>query len=161
MSKLPNIIFLDFDSVICNPATCIAVGDTGGCFGYLDPISCSLIRMLCEEHNCKIVISSSWRILYDNEAIRAILSAACPRLGRYMFYGEKWCTIRSDTGYRGKEIKHWIDKYSIEFNKFVILDDNSDMEPLIDSFVQTDAYEGFLYKDYLKAVKILGGNDDY
>lgn len=30
----------------------------------------------------------------------------------------------------------------------------------MDSFVQTDAYEGFLYKDYLKAVKILGENDE-
>ena len=157
----PNIIFLDFDGVICNPSTCIAVGDTGGCFSYIDPTSALLVRKLCEEHNCKIVVSSTWRKFYDKHAIEAILSANCPRLGRYVWNDETdWRTkdlYDPLTGgvERGVEIENWIRHNSDLFYKFVILDDNSDMANLHDSFVQTDAYRGFGYEDYRKAVAIL------
>lgn len=156
-SKLPNIIFLDFDGVLCNPRACLAVGDTG-CYSYLDPIACQLIKRLCTEHNCRLVISSSWRLLYDLYAIQGILNAACAGLGSLMYTTEKWRTVSSDDGYRGREIKEWVDKYSTEFNRFVIIDDDSDMEPLMESFVKTDAYDGIGFMDYMKAKKILTGN---
>lgn len=151
----PNIVFLDFDGVICNPGTCIAMGDVGGCFSYIDPVSAHLVKRLCDETNSKIVISSSWRLLYDQWAIRAILGAVVPKLGDYIWHSsEEWCTPNLGTE-RGIEIKSWVDKHSSEFNRFVILDDNSDMESVEGSFVQTDAYEGFGYKHFKQAVKIL------
>lgn len=153
---LPNIIFLDIDGVICNPETCIAEGEIAG-YNYLDPISCRLVRRLCEEHNCRIVISSSWRKLYDQYALQGILGAACPSLGHYMYTDDRWKTP-SLSGCRGSEIKAWIDKYSSEFDNFVILDDDSDMEPLMDNFVHTDALQGFRLKDFIKACEILKGN---
>jgi hypothetical protein len=158
VSKLPNIIFLDFDGVICNPATNLAVGDNTA--SYIDPVSCGLIKQLCIEFNCRIVISSSWRILYNQYAIQAILGAACPALGRYMYSDDRWktgsrkgCTLE-ERG-RGKEILDWINTYSTEFNNFVILDDDSDMEPLLDNFVKTDCYDGFRFAHFLKARDIL------
>ena len=156
---LPNIIFLDMDGVLVNPETCIAEEDRGG-FSYIDPVSARLVRKLCEEHNCRIVISSTWRKIFDTYAMQAILGAACPRLGTYMYSDERWCTISSDSGYRGEEIKAWIDKYPTTFNRFVILDDDSDMEPLMDNFVHTDAHQGFRMRDYIKAEKILRGETE-
>jgi len=158
----PNIIFLDFDGVICNPETCAAVGDQMA--SYIDPVSAGLVKRLCVDHNCKIVISSSWRILFNRETINAILGAVCPNLGRYMFRDEKWCTERFngvtiDQHGRGKEIKAWIDKYSNEFENFVILDDDSDMEPLMDNFVKCDTYSGFRFNEFMKAVDILKGKE--
>jgi hypothetical protein len=150
---LPNIIFLDFDGVICNPETCIAEGEIAG-YNYLDPVSCRLVKRLCEEYNCRIVISSSWRKLYDQYALQGILGAACPSLGHYMYTDERWKTPSLGTE-RGQEILQWINKYSAEFDNFVILDDDSDMEPLLDNFVHTDAFQGMRLRDFIKAAEIL------
>jgi hypothetical protein len=106
------------------------------------------------------VISSSWRKLFDAQSMRAILGAVCPRLGNYMYTDERWRTISSYSGYRGNEISAWIDKYSGEFNRFVILDDGRDMEPLIDNFVHTDAYQGFRLKDFIKAGRIIRNENE-
>jgi len=161
----PNIIFLDFDGVICNPNTCLAMGNTGH-FSYLDPVSLNLVKRLCVEHNCRIVISSSWRNLYDKFSIKAILNAACPNLGQYVIENnEAWKTVSlsgvttEDHG-RGKEIYWWIKEHSSEFNNFVILDDDADMEPLFDNFVQTDHNIGFTFNDFEKAVVILKRSPD-
>jgi hypothetical protein len=158
----PNIIFLDFDGVICNPETCIAEGEIAG-YNYLDPVSCRLVKRLCEEYNCRIVISSSWRKLYDQYALQGILGAACPSLGHYMYTDERWKTptingVPYEEHGRGKEILQWINKYSSEFDNFVILDDDSDMEPLTDNFVHTDAFQGMRLRDFIKAAEILKGN---
>jgi hypothetical protein len=157
----PNIIFLDFDGVICNPETCIAEGEIAG-YNYLDPVSCRLVKRLCEEYNCRIVISSSWRKLYDQYALQGILGAACPSLGHYMYTDERWKTptlngVPYEQHGRGKEILQWINKYSSEFDNFVILDDDSDMEPLMDNFVHTDAFQGMRLRDFIKAAEILKG----
>lgn len=164
MSK-PNIIFLDYDGVLVNPETCIAVGDVGGIFSYIDPVSAGLVKRLCEEFNCKIVTSSSWRLQYDQYALQGILNASCPKLGSYMYMDEKWRTesfngVPIDQHGRGKEIKAWIDKYSSEFENFVILDDDSDIEPLMDNFVKCDTYSGFRFNQYIEARKILKGNQN-
>lgn len=155
----PNIIFLDVDGVLVNPETCIAEDDKEG-YSYFDPISAHLVRRLCEENNCRIVISSSWRKLFDAESMKAILGAVCPRLGNYMYTDDRWCTVSLngvpyDQFGRGKEIKQWIDKYSSQFSNFVIIDDDSDMEPFMDNLVRTDAYQGFRLRDFIKADKIL------
>jgi hypothetical protein len=163
-SELPNIIFLDFDGVICNPRACIATRDTGGVFSYLDPIACLLVKRLCEDNNAKLVISSSWRILYDRFSIRGILDAACPKLGSFMYSDDKWCTPSHNggNGYefgRGREIHSWIRNYSTEFNRFVILDDDSDMEPYMDSLVKCETYDGIGYHQWHKAEQILRGEE--
>ena len=160
MSKpLPNIIFLDVDGVICNPETCISEGEVSG-YNYLDPVSCGLVKRLCKDYNCRIVISSSWRKLYDQYAMQGILGAACPSLGSYMYTDERWKTesingVPYEQHGRGKEIKAWLDKYSGEFNNFVILDDDNDMHPLESNFVHTDTHQGFRLRDFIKACEIL------
>lgn len=160
--ELPNIIFLDFDGVLCNPRACVAVGNTGGVYSYLDPIACLLVKKLCVDNNAQLVISSSWRIEYDRWAIQAILNANCPGLGNFMWRGSDWCTPNHNgtdglTFGRGREINAWIKKHYSEFFRFVILDDESDMEPLMDSLVQCDLYDGIGFQQWRKADNILSG----
>lgn len=163
MTALPNIIFLDMDGVLCNPRACLAVGNVGGGYSYLDPIACMLVKRLCEECNAKIVISSAWRQEFSREAMQAILNAACAKLGDYIWQSHEWwrttnCAYEigvSDTSDRGREIKHWIDKHETQFNNFCILDDMADMRPLQDSLVKCDCYDGIGFNQYYAAEKLL------
>ena len=160
----PNIIFLDMDGVLCNPRACLAVRNNG-MYSYLDPIACLLVKRLCDDNNAKLVISSAWRLDMQLNTFQSLLSAACPQLGEYIWNSQTWwrttsAVFSNDVGHfcnRGHEIRHWIDNHTSEFNRFVILDDNSDMEPYMDSLVLTDAYDGIGFKDFMKAEKILRG----
>jgi hypothetical protein len=151
---LTNIIFLDFDGVIVNPETCVAEGERGG-YSYFDPISTRLVKRLCEENNCRIVVSSSWRLLYnDSVVMQTLLSAVCPNLGNYMYQDSRWRT-KSLATQRGEEILQWTKDYEGTFDKFVILDDDSDMNPFMDRLVHTNPYQGFRMKDFIKAKELL------
>lgn len=151
------------DGVLCNPRACIAVGNTGAGYDYLDPIACMLVKRLCEEYNAKLVISSAWRQEYSREAMKAILSANCPNLGRFMWYDTPhWRTDSmayeigvTETSDRGREIKKWIDQHETQFNNFVILDDMADMRPLQASLVRCCPYDGIGFFQWQAAGKIL------
>ena len=81
---------------------------------YLDPVVCMLVKKLCVDNNARIVISSSWRSTYDQQAMRAILNAACPALGDLIVDDKDWWCTRSwvhsddddNTSDRGREITH-------------------------------------------------------
>jgi hypothetical protein len=160
---LPNIVFLDMDGVLVTPRACIAVGNTGVGYTYLDPIACSLVKRLCEQCNAKIVISSAWRQMYDRYAMESILAAACPNLDRFFWQcNTHWRTGNmayeegiTETSDRGREIKQWIDNHETKFNNFVVLDDMADMRPVQDNLVRCDYYEGFGFHTYMAAQKIL------
>ena len=47
----------------------------------------------------------------------------------------------------------------LENKRFIIIDDDSDMEPYMDRLVQTDARHGLMWKDADKAIEMLGGKD--
>ncbi len=60
----------------------------------------------------------------------------------------------------------WLDKLCKEFTAdivitstwrkdFVILDDDSDMEPYTDHLIKTDTYDGFTFNSYVKAKELL------
>lgn len=51
-------------------------------FHHFDPESCGLIRMLCQAYDAKLVITSSWRLFYNEEQLRAIINIF--DLGAYM-----------------------------------------------------------------------------
>jgi hypothetical protein len=163
-TKLPNIIFLDMDGVLCNPRACLAVGNNG-MYSYLDPIACLLVKKLCEECNAKLVISSMWRHHYNKDAMEAILNAACSKLGNYIWNSDIWWKTadhsftdfetQSSTSDRGREIKNWVDNHQTKFNNFVILDDMGDMRPVQDSLVKCCPYDGIGYLEYHNAQKIL------
>lgn len=152
------------DGVLCTPRACIAVGNTGRGFSYLDPISCLLVRNLCEKYDCQLVISSTWRLgNIDRFSFASILNANCPNLGDYIYRDEEhWRTPTSIDNYpdprnrRGTEIGEWIKKNDLNMKMFIILDDDSDIAPYQDYFVKCDVYDGMTFQAYLKAKALLG-----
>lgn len=75
--------------------------------------------------------------------MRAILNAACPSLGDFIFTDAKWWKTKNfidsydneGSSERGREISDWIYNNAETFNNFVILYDLADMRPLQDSLV--------------------------
>lgn len=144
-----NIVFLDFDGVIVNPATCQKNGDTEEPYTFFDKDSCDLVKKLCEESNARIVISSSWRLHHSQDAIQSILNAVCSNLGYYLH--DDWQTHHMDIGHRALEIREWLSEHPN--NQFLILDDNpikdnDGQEPYSKYTVTTDHDEGFTVENY-------------
>jgi hypothetical protein len=116
---------------------------------------------LIERSNANIVVSSVWRILRSTALLRQIL------VDSGFKYPEKVIgrTPTSSSGGRGGEIKVWLEywsKYnSEEITSFVILDDDSDMEPFMDRLVQTDSDDGLLMEHVEKAIVILNSEEPY
>lgn len=121
-----------------------------------------LKKMLLSDDKVMIVISSVWR-KGGIKKMRKILSL-------YGIPPERviGSTILSKSGYRGLEIDAWLNgtdfcwdtlkrrQHSYVVEKFVILDDDADMEPHMSKLVMTDSYDGFGHESYLKAMSILG-----
>lgn len=121
-------------------------------YSEFNPKSCQLLNDIIKETGARIVVSSSWRLdgihrmnilfkylglpnIYD------ITPSLCERFGSLC---------------RGKEIDKWLSEHP-EVDKYVILDDDTDMLPKqISFFVKTNPYEDGLNvecKD--KAIEIL------
>lgn len=133
-----------------------------------------LNELLTLHPDLQIVISSIWRM--DGIVhLRRLLAKHGVNPGRIIS-----ATPRVDS-YRGKEIAAWLNGFernpelkqghhiddrnslvtntphSLHFNvtKFAIVDDDSDMDPYKEFFVQTDGHDGITHRDFLKLDKIL------
>lgn len=138
------------------------------------------LKMLLDNHpDLHIVVSSVWR-MEGMHHIRRLLSLHGIDPGRVI------SSTPSIDSYRGKEIQSWLkgfernpdlrpfwyyqDKkqmirntpheYHMRVTKFAIVDDDSDMEPFMDHFVQTDGHDGLGHKEYVKLNKILSGGEN-
>lgn len=154
-----KILFLDIDGVLNSSRTAVIHGTkpdgtlTG--LGYphdlslksmrkFDPIAIGLIRQLCYETNCKIVLSSTWRISFAvEECTKAFNLPFIDKTPKVLF------------GRRGLEIQEWLEKHS-DILKYAIVDDDSDMlESQLPYFVKVDGTEGLSYKNYQSLKEIL------
>ena len=97
------------------------------------------------------MISSVWRIRFTVAELRGILVKA-----GFKFPGRVIGKTPRGDRQRGFEIKEWLDHFRLGVEAFVILDDDSDMEPFMDKLIQTDSDEGLTMEDVEKALKILG-----
>lgn len=150
------------DGVLCAPRACIAMGNEGGA-SYLDPVGCMLVRNLCEDFDCRLVISSTWRFGLTLESFKMVLNAACPNLGNYIFEDQiDWRTSEGLAHYpdpenrRGSEIQDWLRRNDLYTKMFIILDDDSDIAPYQDFHVKCHVYDGITFAAYLKARALLG-----
>jgi hypothetical protein len=156
-----KVIFLDFDGVINSLE--YAMEDTerwnSGDLGMIDERKVSLINEIIKETDAKVVISSTWRTVFDLDTLRSFLSqkgfigeviGATPKpfVMVYTMYGKTWSV-------RGEEIQEWLDKNYGEVEAFVILDDNSDMAHLTSKLVQTTWQEGMLPEHVATAIAML------
>lgn len=159
-----KILFLDIDGVLNSHASADwanrKFGKCNGGFNTKDPkfcpISCSNLITLLEDYpDLKIVVSSTWRLGEKVENLASMLEkyAEIPT-GRVI---SKTPVIHDKD--RGDEIKMWLDLNSSKYNieKFVILDDDSDMSVVMEHLVQTDSRNGFTYTD----MSAVGNKLDY
>lgn len=115
-----NLIFLDFDGVL-NTTASMAEGI------HICPEKVILIRNLCIELDCQVVISSSWRVIHPLSTLKELLY----RAGFYCIWRiidttpviEGWCQYN-----RGYEIEKWLCTKDINYN-YVIIDDIDEFLP--------------------------------
>lgn len=128
-----KILFLDIDGV-CNCKSTLIKAKRSD---VVDPIMIGRINKITNATGAKIVVSSSWRLIFglDNVINKYLKPAGLvgdiigetPNLSSFSFKG---------SSSRGREIREWLsDNPSVE--GFVILDDENDMDGLQDKLIQT------------------------
>ena len=129
--KIEKIIFLDFDGVIITPRTE---------FLHFDPICMEHLKHIIDETNAFIVISSTWKIGTPFIELKAMFEP----FG--MFQRVLGTTPNIDGDFvRGREIDTWLNSIHakrFDIKNFIILDDDSDMEPHMNRLIQTNTQEG-------------------
>jgi hypothetical protein len=152
-----KVIFLDFDGVIT----------TYNSKWKIDMNNIKIINDICDKTNAKIVVTSSWRIGHRGDVL-----AFNGYLTQYIiehnyldnvqdtfdkFIGNIVGMTESIGGWRGDEIKLYMNEHP-DVENYVILDDDSDMcDYQLFNFVQTDACEGITERDAKICVDILNG----
>jgi hypothetical protein len=146
-----NLIFLDFDGVLNNTAS-LAEGI------HLCPEKVIMVRNLCIELDCQVVISSSWRVIHTLAEMKELLY----RTGFH-------CRTRiidttpingiMDAGLnryrRGYEIEKWLCSKAEDYN-YAIIDDIDEFLPYQKSrFVRTNDHTGITSDDIFKIKQIL------
>jgi len=100
------------------------------------------LNRVIAETGAKIVVSSTWRKHYGHREMEYILRAKG--------FEHRGCVIdvtpdhhkaprRAKKSIRGEEIQEWLDAHD-EVETFVIVDDDGDMDPVKDRWVQTSLF---------------------
>jgi hypothetical protein len=145
-----KILFLDIDGVLNSRRSCVATGNfpidlSSKSILHFDWIAINLIKKICKDTKAKIVLSSTWRNI-------------CPKEDFIRFFRLPIIDItpRYLSSIRGEEISMWLRENNHKVEKYVIIDDSSDIlksqEPF---FVKVNEEEGFSYKNYLDVLKLL------
>jgi hypothetical protein len=144
-----RLVFLDFDGVVMTSASYERAGNVRHlpqreqAIARLDHDLVANLSVLCERAEAAIVLSTSWRGTSDED--RAGLEGALWTRGLSTAIPVVGQTPRSPGGYRGDEIAAWLDKHRPGWTHedVVVLDDDSDLEPLMERWVQCSWVEGF------------------
>lgn len=117
----------------------------------IDPEKIVLINQLIKRTGAQVVVSSSWRIGRTIEALQDILEF-------HGFIGEIIdVTGEVYNGTRGDEINEWLCKeaFILDNDEFIIIDDDSDMEPFMSRLVHTSMEVGLTQDHVDRAVEML------
>jgi hypothetical protein len=176
-----HVIFLDIDGVLNSEVYLRKLEERHFQLGHADPTrpkretSCDCFKLyhqidrdavarvnrLVAATASKIVISSSWRKLFDPPELERILvehGLIAEIIGATPdgYYEPEMLEVFGPLGriFRGHEIDFWLRKHS-EVDRFVILDDGSDMEMHKNRLVQTDCEEGLLDGHVELAIRVM------
>lgn len=155
-----KVIFCDWDGVLITVGAMIynnrlrlaGLSDTPTHQAF-DPIACSNLEYILEEcPDVQVVVSSTWRKGHTLAALQEML-----KVHQILPQRMIGTTPVSKEGYRGKEIQAYLKEHP-EVTEFVILDDDSDMEPYMDRLVKTDGRNGLTFTDAEKVIEMFGGS---
>jgi hypothetical protein len=146
-----KVIFLDIDGVLNSERFFLSqkAKEDFVIVDHLDPAAVRLLDQLVGATGAQIVVSSTWRLSWTLDAIEALLVERGLRSGRIV---DKTVDLRGRA--RGLEIALWVDTHRPE--RFVILDDDSDMAHLGHRLVQTSFGEGLSLAHVDRAISLLG-----
>lgn len=163
-----KIIFLDIDGVINSVSYIkrmkLIWEDLGPGQGWdnpknqIDPLAVARLNRIIELTKAKIVVSSTWRLFFLRRTQDPV-DAMARCLKSYGISGHVIGVTPEGFGLgrrRGHEIQAWLDHYGQDVEKFVILDDDSDMEHLMSYLVKTPYPDGLLEKHIPQVLAILG-----
>lgn len=127
-------------------------------FEEICPIAASNLNEFLEKlPECKVVISSTWRLFHEPEEWHEKMAEVCPEIvGRVIGKTPHLYRTISMNAPRGWEINNYLVTHGYTSIPFVIFDDDSDMDKVQDNFVEIDSRIGLTYMDVRKAWKILG-----
>ncbi|WP_175224082.1 HAD domain-containing protein, partial [Achromobacter ruhlandii] len=144
----------DIDGVLNSTRSAVAFGgcpwprnrNMDGAWDKFDQVAVKLMARLVAETEAHVVLSSNWRIGMDQER--------ATELGDFLGY-----VISSATpgggGERGPQIQQWLNEHP-GVEKFVIIDDDSDMLPeQLSHFIKVDPAIGLTYQNYQDAKQLL------
>lgn len=142
---MSKIIFLDIDGVLVTFNSMKTFKSSK----KFDPLCVSILRYIIKKENCKVVLSSTWRILenlYELAKLQ-LLEVGIPIIDKTPRLNEE----------RGDEILKWICLNSDIYNitNIAILDDSSDMSCLKKYHIKTDVYDGLKKSDISKILETL------
>lgn len=153
-----KLIFLDIDGVINTHESMSYETDFSKLpsgkilYDNLSYYAIEVLNDIIKETNAKVVISSSWRLIYPLDDIRFILN-------KYGFVGEV-IGITPDIykKHRGEEIKQWLRSTSEDVESYLVLDDDCDMSGVLARFLwirRSKGHFGLSLYHREKAIKIL------
>lgn len=147
------IIFLDFDGVL-NYNDFFSRRIEGG--DEFDRACVARLNRLVKTLDAVVVISSSWRHGRSLQELRQILEAhgfvgtIIDKTPKYVRNADP--LSKREYGQRGDEIRAWLDALPEKTERFIVLDDNSDMRAVMTHFVQTPFYGGGLTDEKVEEV---------
>lgn len=133
-----KVIFLDIDGVL----NCRQTIERWDGFIGIDPVLVKNFLRIIDETGAKVVLSSTWRRDQNWRDVMRKNGLTCKFLGR---------TNISYVPKRGTQIKEWLDECKKTIDKYVILDDDTDMLPGQKLF-KTDFYNGGLTEEIAEKV---------
>jgi len=154
-----KVIFLDIDGVL-NSGKWIKQLEGGfdDPINQMDPTAVRRLNAITDATGAVIVVSSTWRLAFRRQANALCMLQRCMRA--YKMTGEvigmTGVGEGDSTNRRGNEIQGWLDQNTIAIEKFVIIDDDSDMGHLIQDRILTKFETGLLDEHVEKIIGILG-----
>ena len=146
-----NVVFLDYDGVVNTPMW----SDDGKHCSYGMPSGNKVnnfqcvqwVSEFCQKYGYSIVVTSTWRM--DTNYIECLknggLRDGIEVIGKTPILNDKS---------RGEEIKAFLSAHP-EVDKFIIFDDESDMNDLKDHLILCNTATGFGMNEYEKASKFV------
>lgn len=151
--SLDKVLFLDMDGVMNADRDFLPLGPKTFQVSThpVGQFQTQLLSDIIVKTRAKIVISSTWRHHWSIPQFNAVFSV-------FTFWLNDWIvgiTPCKMDATRGQEIEMWIKENNFT-GKFVILDDENDMEPFMDHLIQTETSEGLGFRHADRAIEMLG-----
>lgn len=147
-----KVVFLDIDGVFNSHDWYSRRTSQVRHIDELDPDAVARFDRFITKADAAIVISSTWRISFTITQLQLMLESKGLK-NPYRIIGTT--TSLNGDKCRGQEIDLWL-RNAPPIKSFVIIDDDSDMEPHMDRLVKTSFDFGFLEEHGKQALKLLG-----